>query len=470
MLSTTKSTSSTPLTSKSLIVGSNTTPPHSAKKQKIEPACHVHAPLHPSLTPIIASKSPQRLETVNRRKNAKPSAKEQPVHNNNNAGSRIPSNISASSLKTNSSNIEFQPQSLFRPYDPLPPPATSDIHRYIISTRLLQNTTIVRALVDTNLGRAELVDRDVEYLRVFLPEETSRRSTTRVEADIILDENNAVILYPLREIGQSTAQDPDAGLNELVTILGRVGPRYKAVWLILEEYSWARLAPSVTKSDRSIPRESFAKEDGKDRPTIESTTIKDNYQEGRTESTSDIKPDTAINGVVRLDPFAGPVIVQLNKLMAWIHTTHDQESWWARQSQHTPLNYHNSCHLQSALQDPFLSAFTGIGELKFQTRVLFASDERCTAWMSRAIGDGIATTIERSARAGVRREEDGWQDREEWVWRDWLNERDSTLILSLCSLKEFMGMDHKQRVKTVGKFIDHKVLAIFDKIITSPLN
>lgn len=52
-----------------------------------------------------------------------------------------------------------------RPYDPLPVPS-QEIHRYIVSTRLLQNTAIVRALLDPECGRSQLVERDVDYLRV----------------------------------------------------------------------------------------------------------------------------------------------------------------------------------------------------------------------------------------------------------------------------------------------------------------
>lgn len=55
---------------------------------------------------------------------------------------------------------------LLRPPDPLPPPTTEE-HRYIISTRLLQNNDLSRALQDHELCRLQFIERDVEYLRVM---------------------------------------------------------------------------------------------------------------------------------------------------------------------------------------------------------------------------------------------------------------------------------------------------------------
>lgn len=55
-----------------------------------------------------------------------------------------------------------------RPYDTLPAPS-QEIHRYITSTRVIQNTAIVRSLLDPECGRSQLVERDVEYLRVNTP-------------------------------------------------------------------------------------------------------------------------------------------------------------------------------------------------------------------------------------------------------------------------------------------------------------
>ncbi|KAF8978534.1 hypothetical protein BGZ46_006374 [Entomortierella lignicola] len=317
----------------------------------------------------------------------------------------------------NYSNADPKPRiSTIRPYDPLPLPASSNVHRYIVSNRVLQNTAIIRALIDPDCGRVELIDRDVEYMRALLPENTANRLTTHLEADIILDENNAVILYSLREIGQATAQDPNAGLNELVAILGRVGPRYKVIWLIMEEYSWARLPPSISTSNRSALRgvPLMPAPGGMGPRFTNNTRVNGNYS-----APSQTEPVTANQGFTRLDPYAGPVMVQLNKLMVWTQTTDDRQSWWARSSNQ------NAYKNPRSLYDPFYFVSTRIDELKFETKVLFSSDERCTACLSRAIGDGIANSIGKMASAGVRREEDGWQDQEEWVWREWLNEQDT---------------------------------------------
>ncbi|KAF9359253.1 hypothetical protein BGX26_012783 [Mortierella sp. AD094] len=428
-LATSKSSLSTPPISESSNVGSPST-----KRQRTEPASHVCTPCRLPPAPPATSKFLQNLELAKQRQHSKQTIKEQ-TELRSSTSSRIPTSVSPLP-ETNDNDIVSQSRNPVRSDEPLPPLTKPDIHRYIVSTRLLQNTAITRALVDPDCGRAELIERDVEYLRALLSEDTASRSTTRVEADIILDENNAVVLYSLREIGQATAQDPDAGLNELVAILGRIGPRYKVVWLILEEYSWARLPLSVTKRSRSAPRGSsvYAPRSTSTKETVDVKSedkIADsssNHKMTPTESPESnfkpVEPHTANKGFSRLDPYVGPVMVRLNKLMAWVQTTHDQQGWWARRSHNNSKGHYN---LQSALYDPFLSAFSGISELKFEIRVLFASDERCTAWISRAIGDAIADKIEKSTKAGIRREEDGWRDREEWVWRDWLNERDSTV-------------------------------------------
>ncbi|ORZ13452.1 hypothetical protein BCR41DRAFT_371568 [Lobosporangium transversale] len=199
--------------------------------------------------------------------------------------------------------------------------------------------------------------------------------------------------------------------------------------------------------------------------------------------------------MTRVDPYPGPVTVQLNKLLAWLPFTYNRCGWQRRQS--NAMNNDDSCGYQRRwdhqgpqgyyLAPPLPHELPDVNELEFEVKVLFASDEQCAAWMARAIGEEITTRIENEKRMGIRREQDGWQDREEWVWRDWLNEQDSTherfltsfqlfnpfsiqLILSLCSLKEFIAMEHKERVKAVGKFIDSKVLKIFNKAITTPLN
>ncbi|KAF8939469.1 hypothetical protein BGZ58_009643 [Dissophora ornata] len=283
-----------------------------------------------------------------------------------------------------------------RPYDPLPSPGP-EIHRYIASSRLLQNTTIVQALLNPECARLQLAERDVEYLRALLPEWTRNRSTTRVEADIIVDEANAIIFYPLREIGQTMAKDPDAGLNELMSTLARIGPRYKVLWLIFEEYSWNN--PSGMRNTVSAGN------------SVDTTA-------GHGDATTCM--GSRAHSIARLDPYAGPVAVQLNKLITWLPFTYDRRGWLSRVS--------HSQHPESYDHDSFPFAYAKMSEeLKFETKVLFASDARCAAWLTRAIGDGIAARIENAAQAGVRRDEDGWQSREEWIWREWLNDQDSTV-------------------------------------------
>ncbi|KAG0243142.1 hypothetical protein BGW41_002782 [Actinomortierella wolfii] len=106
-----------------------------------------------------------------------------------------------------------------------------------------------------------------------------------------------------------------------------------------------------------------------------------------------------------------------------------------------------------------------------QVRVLFASSEETTAMMIRRIGDGLVRQIEEAARAGLRREHDGWRNGDEWLSRDWLNQQDSTherflsafqifnpfsvqAILSLCPLREFLGMSTQQR-QTLLETLQH---------------
>lgn len=202
--------------------------------------------------------------------------------------------------------------------------------------------------------------------------------------DLIVDEKNGILFYPLREIGQSTAQDPDAGLNELLRTLIRIGPRYQNLWIIFEEYNWWSLTHTIRSvqavSASSVPTSALA-------------------------STS----------ALRIDPYAGPVMVQMRKLLAWIPTTTDIRSWISRISLHQPSLHNNEDDddNQTAIQ--------------FHTRVLYASDERHAARMSRAIGDRVVDEIDHGAKMGIRQDKDGWMDRDEWLWRDWLNTQDSTV-------------------------------------------
>ncbi|KAG0231368.1 hypothetical protein BGX31_005543 [Mortierella sp. GBA43] len=375
-----------------------------------------------------------------------------------------------------------------RPYDPLPSPS-QEIHRYIVSTRLLQNMTLVRALRDPECGRSQLIERDFEFLRGMLPESMQQDRTSspeaRVEADVILDEKNAVIFYPLCDIAKATVQDPNSGLSDLITTLARIGPRYKVIWLIFEEYSWSR--PSVSCPRRFAPMEkSLASDPNVQQPTdFDTVTGRTTQPKGgaaTTDATSTAKTTCAttsqssLTSIPRQDPYLEPVMEQLNKFMAWKLFAGDRRMWLSK------VGYGMASNGKRP-GNPFTFVIEQASELKFETQVLYASDEHCAAWMTHTIGEVIVARIDSDVQAKIRREEDGWQSREEWVWRDWLNEQESTherflasfglfnpfsiqLILSLCSLKEFVSMDHRQRVASVGKFIDSEILAVFDRVIS----
>ncbi|KAF9185268.1 hypothetical protein BGZ51_002743 [Haplosporangium sp. Z 767] len=292
-----------------------------------------------------------------------------------------------------------------RSYDRLQPPGP-ETHRYIASSRILQNRALINALVDPECGGVQLVERDFEYLRVLLPTDTSNHTTARVEADLVLDEDTAIVLYPLRELGQATIQDSNAGLNELLATLARIGPRFKVVWLLLEEYTWSSTT-AISRQRRS------------------STAVERCSSVSRFGSCSGSTPTL----VSRINAFAGPVTTQLNKLMAWIPLTHDRQHWRSRMTNRIEIQQ-DFAHPKGVC-DQLLSALKGADEFKFETRVLYASDERYTARVARAIGEGIVARINSAVAAGVRRDEDGWRSGEEWLWRDWLNDVDSTVRTAL---------------------------------------
>ncbi|KAF9145254.1 hypothetical protein BGX30_009835 [Mortierella sp. GBA39] len=334
---------------------------------------------------------------------------------------------------------------------------SEETHKYIASSRLIQKTALVKALVDPNCGRVSLVERDFEYLRCMTSDTgQGLDGSPPVEADLILDEHTAILFHPLGDLGQASGLDVEGGLKTLVATLARIGPRYMNLWLIFEEfYSPAHLV------------------------TAGSIRVTAGMQQA---------PSVPLPILARPNPYTGPTMKYLSQFMAWVPSTQTRTRWLSRircppghQSHQTKGS---SVQQQSiGMQDPGQS----MDETQFETQVLFASDERCAARMVRAIGEGIVRRIDRAARDGVRKDEDGWQDAEEWLWRDWLNDQDSTherflgafrifnpfsiqLILSLCSLKEFFAMDHQQRCKTVGRFIDPNVLAIFDKVVATPMS
>lgn len=200
------------------------------------------------------------------------------------------------------------------------------------------------------------------------------------------------MFYPLREIGQRDVHDPDAGLNELVACIGRIGPRYKVLWIIFEEYTW-------WSSIHSAPTATF------------STCSFSGY-------TSSVPPS---HPLPRIDPYAGPVMIQLRKLMSWIPTTTEARSWTSK------LSCQSGNEIFNIKDDHTMGDLGCQAPVRFQIRILFASDERCAARMSRAVGENTVQEIDRTARRGIRREQDGWRDKDEWLWRNWMNEQDSTV-------------------------------------------
>jgi len=213
-----------------------------------------------------------------------------------------------------------------------------------------------------------------------------------VDVDIIVDEKNGILFYPLREIGQRDVQDPDAGLNELVACIGRIGPRYKVLWIIFEEYTWRSSIYLIQTAASSTY--SFS---------------------GQTSAALPSHP------LPRIDPYSGPVMIQLQKLMCWIPTTTEARSWTSKMS-HKSGSEKSNIREEKTMYD--LDCPVAV---RFQTRILFASDERSAARMLRAVGERAVQDIDHTARRGIRREEDGWKDKDEWLWRDWMNEQDSTV-------------------------------------------
>ncbi|KAG0032641.1 hypothetical protein BGZ81_010365 [Podila clonocystis] len=348
-------------------------------------------------------------------------------------------------------------------YQP-PPPNSSERHRYIASGHLLQNTGLVRALRDPACAHADLVERDFAYLRNILPPTTKNRDTTCVEADLVLDEHNAVLFYPLRLLGQAcisssarSSSTTTSGLEELVCCIARIGPRYRVVWVVLEEYNWTPRTIATTPRLTNAFMDQTAKK-RQSSPALLASSL----------------PGQSVQRVVRINPYIGPVMDGLTTLLSWATVCHNQNTWMSKLPTHGE-------------GDTYPSVTLGRGQKRFQTQILFAADERGAARMVRSIGDRILGQIQEAVEQGVRGERDGWQSREEWLWREWLNEQESTherflcslqvfnpfsaqLILSLCRLKVFLAMSHNERVRTVGQFVDGETLATFQKMVNQPLN
>ncbi|KAG0094235.1 hypothetical protein BGZ93_007458 [Podila epicladia] len=346
-------------------------------------------------------------------------------------------------------------------YQP-PPPNSSESHRYIASEHLLQNTGLVRALRDPACAHADLVERDFSYLRSILPPSTKNRDTTRVEADLVLDEHNAALFYSLRLLGQvslSSETGSSSGLEELAYCIARIGPRYKVLWIVLEEYNW------TPRTIATVPYLTNAFMD----PTAKKRQVSPALL------APSLPRQSPVQRAIRINPYVGPVMDGLTKLLSWTTVCHNQNTWMSKLPTHTRDG------------NTYPSMTLGWGQKRFQTQILFAADERAAARMVRSVGDRILGQIQDGVKQGVRSERDGWQSREEWLWREWLNEQESTherflcslqvfnpfsaqLILSLCRLKEFLTMSHNERVRAVGQFVDGETLATFQRIVNQPWN
>lgn len=242
-----------------------------------------------------------------------------------------------------------------------------------------------------------------------------RDGTSPVEADLILDEHTAILFHPLGDLGQAAGLDVEGGLKTLVATLARIGPRYKNLWLIFEEY----YSPAHLVNAGCI-------------------LITTGMQQA---------PSVPLSILARSNPYTGPTMKYLSQFMAWVPSTQTRTRWLSRI--HRP-NGHQSHQTKGqqpfGMQDPRQA----MDETPFETQVLFASDERCAARMVRAIGEGIVRRIDRAARDGIRKDEDGWQDAEEWLWRDWLNDQDSTV-----GVKRVRCVEHVLRVVFLRMCMDH---------------
>ncbi|KAG0325241.1 hypothetical protein BG004_003271, partial [Podila humilis] len=213
------------------------------------------------------------------------------------------------------------------------PPKSLERHRYIVSGYLMQNTALTRALRDPTCAHADLVERDLEYLRDMIPASTKNRATTRVEADLILDEHNGVLFYPLRFLGQtsfgtnsssssstissssSLSSSVSSGLEELVYCIARIGPRYRVLWVVLEEYTWNPVSVSSTatnKYNRQALKELFHP------PTKQRRSAQEARVFNGQGTSSSLKDHHFLHEqqqqylqqrqVVKINPYAGPVM------------------------------------------------------------------------------------------------------------------------------------------------------------------
>ncbi|CAJ0832463.1 8620_t:CDS:10 [Entrophospora sp. SA101] len=111
-------------------------------------------------------------------------------------------------------------------------PAPTTVHKYIISSRLLQNNRLLTALRSDNC-KVELIERDFEYLKTFLSDDyyEQQKNLNYVEADLILDERTAMIYFPLNKISQIQI------FTQFLNTLTRLAQKYSNFYLILENYT-----------------------------------------------------------------------------------------------------------------------------------------------------------------------------------------------------------------------------------------
>ncbi|CAG8607056.1 14557_t:CDS:10, partial [Ambispora leptoticha] len=118
-------------------------------------------------------------------------------------------------------------------YAHLPIPITT--HKYIISSRLLQNHAFVTALRSEDC-KVELIERDFEYLRTILPDNIS--ATKHIDADLILDEKSALIFLSLLQLSQqNSASNKKSSIETALSIL-HLHKKYSNLYLVFETYVW----------------------------------------------------------------------------------------------------------------------------------------------------------------------------------------------------------------------------------------
>ncbi|KAG9293211.1 hypothetical protein G9A89_010548 [Geosiphon pyriformis] len=127
-------------------------------------------------------------------------------------------------------------------------------HKYIISSRLLQNRGLVAALRSENC-KVELVERDFEYLRPLLPDNES--GAQHIDADLILDEKCAIVFYQLIRLSQQSSNNSPP-TKEISLTLIRLQRKYPQLHLILETYNWNQKQTNQSTENETLMPYSFS--------------------------------------------------------------------------------------------------------------------------------------------------------------------------------------------------------------------